>query len=76
MAHIRTHDENQRHNPHTVGFPSEEGHIMFSDFWHGLAVGSADIAPDPTGSAAIDGFLYLPAYILSTLAGGAALFGS
>ena len=49
---------------------------MFSDFWAGLASGSADIAPGPVGSAAIDGLLYLPAYILSTLAGGAALFGS
>ena len=49
---------------------------MFSDFWSGLATASAGIAPGPIGSAAIDGFLYLPAYILGTLSGGAALFGS
>ena len=49
---------------------------MFSDFWEGLAVGSAGIAPGPFGSAAIDGLLLLPAYVLSTLAGGAELFGS
>ena len=50
---------------------------MFSEFWANLASGSADLLPDTgTGSAAIDGFLALPSYILSTLAGGAALFGS
>ena len=49
---------------------------MFSDFWAGLAAGSAELIPAPFGSAAIDGLLRLPAYILSTLAGGAALFGS
>ncbi len=49
---------------------------MFSDFWGSLASGSAEITPGPFGSAAIDGFLHLPAYILSTFAGGAALFGS
>ena len=50
---------------------------MFSDFWNGLAAGSADLLPaDGVGSAAIDGFLGLPAYILSTLGGGAELFGS
>ncbi|WP_188064729.1 hypothetical protein [Dietzia sp. ANT_WB102] len=49
---------------------------MFSDFWEGLAIGSANLAPGPFGSAAIDGLLRLPAYILGTLSGGAALFGS
>lgn len=49
---------------------------MFSDFWAGLASGSADIAPGPFGSDAVDGFIGLPAYILRTLAGGAQLFGS
>lgn len=49
---------------------------MFSNLWRSLASGSADITPGPFGSAAIDGFLHLPAYILGTLAGGAALFGS
>lgn len=49
---------------------------MFSDFWDGLATGSAEIAPGPFGSDAVDGFIGLPAYILETLAGGAALFGS
>lgn len=48
---------------------------MFSDFWGSLATGSEGIAPS-VGSAAIDGFLGLPAYILRTLQGGAALFGS
>ncbi|MCT1638333.1 hypothetical protein [Dietzia cinnamea] len=49
----------------------------FSEFWYGLASGSADLLPeDGTGSAAIDGLLGLPAYILSTLGGGALLFGS
>lgn len=60
----------------TQGGHNVEGHVMFSDFWGSLASGSAEIAPGPFGSAAIDGFLHLPAYILSTLAGGAALFGS
>jgi hypothetical protein len=49
---------------------------MFSDFWYSLAAGSADLNPGPFGSAAIDGLLRLPAYVLSTLGGGAALFGS
>lgn len=49
---------------------------MFSDFWADLAVGSADLIPGPFGSAAVDGFLALPAYVLGTLSGGAALFGS
>ena len=49
---------------------------MFSDFWEGLATGSAKLAPGPFGSSAIDGLLRLPAYILGTLAGGAQLFGS
>ena len=49
---------------------------MFSTFWHNLASASADIAPGPVGSDAIDGFVYLSAYILSTLSGGAMLFGS
>lgn len=48
---------------------------MFSDFWFGLAEGSSDLVPN-VGSAAIDGLLGLPAYILGTLGGGAALFGS
>lgn len=49
----------------------------FSEFWANLASGSADLLPeDGTGSAAIDGLLGLPAYVLGTLAGGAALFGS
>lgn len=48
----------------------------FSDFWAGLATGSGDLVPAPFGSAAIDGLLRLPAYVLTTLAGGAALFGS
>ena len=60
----------------TPGGHNVEGHVMFSDFWGSLASGSAEIAPGPFGSAAIDGFLYLPAYILRTLAGGAELFGS
>lgn len=49
---------------------------MFSDFWGSLATGSADLVPFTTGSDAVDGLLYLPAYILRTLEGGAALFGS
>ncbi|MEH6821025.1 hypothetical protein [Dietzia psychralcaliphila] len=48
---------------------------MFSDFWYSLASGSADFVPN-VGSAAIDGLLLLPAYILETLGGGAELFGS
>ncbi|MDV8001983.1 hypothetical protein [Rhodococcus sp. IEGM 1408] len=48
---------------------------MFSEFWGNLATGSEAIAPD-VGSAAIDGLLGLPAYILRTLQGGALLFGS
>jgi len=58
-----------------VGSPRER-HNMFSEFWTGLATASSDIAPGPVGSAAVDGLLHLPAYILTTLAGGAALFGS
>lgn len=49
---------------------------MFSEFWRNLATDSAGVAPGPFGSEAIDGFVNLPAYILGTLAGGAALFGS
>ena len=49
---------------------------MFSDFWYGLAAGSAELNPGPVGSAAVDGFLALPSYILRTLGGGAAIFGS
>ncbi len=50
---------------------------MFSDFWFMLSSGSADLLPAvPTGSDAIDGALRLPSYILGTLGGGAALFGS
>lgn len=49
---------------------------MFSDFWESLALGSAELIPGPFGSAAIDGFLRLPSYVLGTLAGGAAIFGS
>ncbi|WP_194860841.1 hypothetical protein [Dietzia sp. SYD-A1] len=48
---------------------------MFSDFWYSLANGSVDLVPN-VGSAAIDGLLRLPAYILDTLGGGAQLFGS
>lgn len=48
---------------------------MFSDFWYSLAAGSSDLVPN-VGSAAIDGLLGLPAYILETLGGGAELFGS
>ena len=46
-----------------------------SEFWYGLSAGSAKLVPD-VGSAAIDGLLGLPAYILRTLSGGAELFGS
>lgn len=49
---------------------------MFSEFWGNLAAGSAELQPGPFGSAAIDGLIKLPAYVLGTLAGGAALFGS
>lgn len=49
---------------------------MFSEFWSNLATASAEMTPGPFGSDAVDGFLHLPAYILGTLAGGAALFGS
>ena len=48
---------------------------MCSDFWYGLYAGSSDLAPS-VGSAALDGLFGLPAYILKTLGGGAALFGS
>ncbi|WP_193350573.1 hypothetical protein [Dietzia alimentaria] len=48
---------------------------MFSAFWAKLATGSAALAPS-VGSDAVDGLLNLPAYILGTLSGGAALFGS
>lgn len=60
----------------TPGGHDMEGLPMFSRFWGSLASGSAEITPGPFGSAAIDGLLGLPAYILGTLAGGAALFGS
>lgn len=49
---------------------------MFSDFWANLATGSAGLVPNEFGSAAIDGLLRLPAYVLATLSGGAELFGS
>ena len=50
---------------------------MFSDFWFGLADGSAELLPaGGVGSAAIDGFLRLPSYVLETLGGGAQIFGS
>lgn len=49
---------------------------FFSKFWTDLAVGSAELNPGPVGSAAVDGLLALPSYILGTLGGGAALFGS
>jgi hypothetical protein len=57
--------------------PLSKGNTMgpFSSFWYGLASGSADLAPS-VGSAALDGLFGLPAYILETLGGGAALFGS
>ncbi|GAA1731609.1 hypothetical protein SAMN06265174_102572 [Dietzia kunjamensis subsp. schimae] len=48
---------------------------MFSDFWYGLSTGSGNLVPN-VGSAAIDGLLGLPSYILFTLGGGADLFGS
>ena len=48
----------------------------FSDFWYGLASGSAELIPGPFGSAAIDGILRLPSYVLETLGGGARIFGS
>ncbi|WP_167400688.1 hypothetical protein [Dietzia lutea] len=48
----------------------------FSDFWYGVADGSAELVPAEFGSAAIDGLLRLPAYVLATLGGGAELFGS
>lgn len=48
----------------------------FSDFWFGLADGSAELVPAEFGSAAIDGLVRLPSYILGTLGGGAALFDS
>lgn len=50
---------------------------MFSALWNRLATGSAGLVSGvDTGSNAIDGAARLPAYALSTLAGGAALFGS
>lgn len=52
---------------------------MFSKFWNGLSTASAGLLPNDgevVGSAAIDGLLGLPAYILGTLGGGAELFGS
>lgn len=49
---------------------------MFSEFWANLATSSAELIPGPFGSDAVDGVLALPAYILGTLSGGAALFGS
>ena len=49
---------------------------MFSDFWGNLAAGSMELIPGPFGSAAIDGLLRLPSYVLETLEGGAAIFGS
>jgi len=55
--------------------PDTKGLTMISDFWYGLSAGSADLVPN-VGSAAVDGLLGLPAYILKTLGGGAELFGS
>jgi len=49
---------------------------MFSDFWFGLAEGSSDLNPGPIGSAAVDGLLALPSYVLWTLGRGAELFAS
>lgn len=50
---------------------------MFSEFWAKLATGSGEVVSGiNTGSDAIDGAVRLPAYILGTLSGGAALFGS
>lgn len=49
---------------------------FFSEFWFGLADGSAEFIPAEFGSAAIDGLVRLPAYILGTLGGGADLFDS
>lgn len=49
---------------------------MFSDFWLGLAAGSSNLTPGPFGSAAVDGLLALPAYVLRTLGWGAELFNS
>lgn len=48
----------------------------FSDFWADLAAGSLALRPGPFGSAAIDGLTRLPSYVLETLSGGAAIFGS
>lgn len=48
----------------------------FSNFWGDLADGSLAIAPGPFGSAAIDGLIRLPSYILETLEGGARIFDS
>ena len=54
---------------------SDMGEI--SDFWFDLSEGSADLLPaGGVGSAAIDGLLRLPSYILFTLGGGAEIFGS
>lgn len=50
---------------------------MFSDFWRSLQTSSAGLVSGiDTDSAAIDGLVNLPQYVLGTLAGGAALFGS
>lgn len=49
---------------------------MFSDLWGSAAAGSIDLIPFNTGSDAIDGLIRLPSYILETLEGGAAIFGS
>lgn len=49
---------------------------MFSDFWGNLAAGSLSIMPGPFGSAAIDGLVRLPSYVLQTLQGGAEIFDS
>ena len=49
---------------------------MFSNLWNSLYEGSSELIPAPFGSAAIDGFVRLPAYVIRTLRDGAALFGS
>ncbi|MBS7549432.1 hypothetical protein [Dietzia massiliensis] len=48
----------------------------FSEFWRDFAAGSMEFMPGPFGSAAIDGLVRLPSYVLQTLQGGAAIFGS
>lgn len=63
-----------------VGITSKGNNMAsISEFWDDLSTGSAELLPNDgevVGSAAIDGLLGLPAYILETLSGGAELFGS